>query len=465
MAYTHTQAVILAAGKSSRFGTHQSKLTYSLCGKPMIMYPLDLFHKLGIKTTLIVGHQQDMIKQMIRSHGHTDVSFCTQKEQKGTGHAVACSRHTWDKEHILITNGDMPFINEHIIQKLIDTHNESDATISFVASYCKDTDNGYGRVIQSDNHIAIIEARDIKDDITQYDEINAGIYLIKKQFLKDSIDALIQSSITGELYITDLISIASDSEKTVNVMYADFEDIQGVNTLQELSRARFVKQHNIHHKLMNKGVHIIDPDNTYIDITARIKAGTIIEPSAHIKGSTSIGSNCTIKTGSVITNTDIDDDVTIEPYCVITDTHIKDKATVGPFARIRNDSIIKHGATIGNFVEISKSNIGAQSKAKHLTYIGNADIKNNVNIGAGTVFCNYNGVSKHKTTVFEHTFIGSNTTLVAPLEIGAHSIVGAGSTITESIEDNDLAIARSRQVNKQGYASKLKEKYQQSKKS
>lgn len=452
------QAIVLAAGKSTRFNTSKTKLSFTLCGQEMLVYPVQLLLKLNIQPTLVLGYQKEAILEIMQKH-NLITSYVIQEEQKGTGHAVLASKSSWDSDHILILNGDMPLVTEDIINALINTHIETDATISFVVAHNPDPNlSGYGRIVKDQNKISIVESRHFTQDPAQYCCVNAGIYLVKRQFLEFGLTKLETNSISKELYITDLIKLASDNNEKVETITVPFDNVRGVNTLRELWAAEQIKRAEIIHNWMQKGVHFLAPQTVHIDSQVNIGTDCSIGMGVQLRSNTQILPNCTIDAFSIITNSIIHESVTVQPYSIISDSEIHQQASIGPFAHIKNKSIISSGAQIGNFTEITKSFIGHKSKAKHFSYLGNAKIGSMVNIGAGTVTCNYDGVNKHTTTIENNVFVGSNTALIAPVTISKEAFIAAGSVITKDVPEQALAIARAQQVNKEEYAPKLKEK-------
>lgn len=451
------QAIILAAGKATRFNTEKTKLAERICGQAMILYPTELLAQLNIPTIVVVGYQQETIKDIIAKHHAEAIEFIVQEKQEGTGHALACTKSSWNKEHILVLNGDVPLITPDIISSLYEEHIKTNAAISFIRSCCTDeTGKGYGRIVKNGDRMAIVEAKDFTDDVREHCCINAGVYLIKKEFLESYIATLDDNNASKEFYITDLVHIASKNNLTIATVQAPFDIIRGINTFQELSKVDEIKRRELINHWMNNGVRFLQPDNVYIDVTVTIGQGSVVHGASYLTGNTNIGKNCIIHEFSSLENVIIEDDVTIYSHCVIKNAYITSNAQVGPFAYLRAHVSIGKNSTIGNFVEIKNSTIGAHSKAKHLTYIGDTTVGSHVNIGAGTITCNYDGVNKHKTIIKNHAFIGSNNTIIAPITIGHNAFTAAGSTLTYDVPDNALAIARSYQTNKPDYAKKLK---------
>lgn len=450
------QAIILAAGKSTRFNTEKTKLAAPICGQPMILFPTKLLQTLHIPTTVVVGYQQEIIKNIITAqHGDT-INFVVQDEQRGTGHALATTKHLWQEENILVMNGDAPLINQEMIIKLYNEHKKNQCAISFITAHNESLDNPYGRVVRTKDSIEIVEAKDITNDNQLSHVINAGIYIINKNFLHKYISALTTHNASKEFYITDLVKIASNNNLKIGTTQEDFEKVIGVNIMTELWAAEEMLRALLIAQWMNNGVHFNIIQSVHLDINVTIGQGSYIGSNVHLRGNTIIGKNCTIAEFSSLDNVVLEDNVTIHSHSVLKDSLIQSGAEIGPFAHIRSNTTVGNNSIVGNFVEVKNSTIGTETKAKHLTYIGDATIGSHVNIGAGTITCNYDGRTKHKTIINDNAFIGSNNTLVAPVTIGENAFTAAGSTITDNVPDNAFAIARNYQTNKYDYAKKLK---------
>ncbi len=453
------QAILLAGGRSTRFKTGKTKLVEKICGQEMVLYATTLLEQLAIPTTVLIGYEGNTVKECItKKHGNT-INFVVQEEQKGTGHALLCTQETWHSDNLLILNGDMPLITADIIEQLIQKHYDSNASITFVTAHNADPSiTGYGRVIQEDHMYRIIEPKEFHGDTHEHCCVNAGIYIIKKEFLKASIHDLEASKLTHEFYLTDLIKIASDKEEVVKTSKVSFDAIRGVNDFKELWTVEQIKRSELISKYMSQGVRFYAAQNVHIDINVTIGQGSYIGNGVHIINNAQVGSNCIIESFSIINNSYIADNTTVYSHSIINDSTLGEHCAVGPFAHIEKKSILNDHSLIGNFVHVKNSKIGAHSKAKHLAYLGDSEVGTNVNIGAGTITCNYDGVKKHTTFINDNCFIGSNNTLVAPLTIEKNSYTAAGSVITKNVPQGALAIARPLQVNKEGYAQKLKEK-------
>ncbi len=451
------QAIVLGAGKSTRFNTGNSKLIEPICGQPMILYSTKLLAKLDIATIVVVGYQKELIMDTINKVHRGTVQFAEQVEQRGTGDAIKCSKDFWKRDHILILNGDMPLIDESIVLDLYHQHMQSNAAISFVTSHIETTNHGYGRVVTQDGITQIIEAKDFTLNPDEHCVINAGVYLVKRTFLQDSINKLNCNNKSNEFYITDLVKIASESGAGVSTLMVPFDLVRGINTMQELWAAEQIQRSRIIKHHMDNGVRFSVAQNVHVDLDVEIGSGSYIGCGAHLIKDTRIGKNCMIHENVSIESSDIGDSCEIKPFTIITESIIAGNCSIGPFAHIKQHSMIGEQSTIGNFVEIKESKIGSSTKAKHLAYIGNALIGDQVNIGAGTITCNHNGVSKHQTTISDNAYIGSNNTLIAPVTVGAEAYTAAGSVITQDVPAGALAIGRARQVNKEGYAHNLRQ--------
>lgn len=458
MTHHSLQAIVLAAGRSSRFNTEKSKLTYIICGREMIAYNTHLLNELKLPATYVVGYQKEQIIPIIQKIYHGHPSFVEQDKQLGTGHALLCSRSNWSAEHILVMNCDQPLITAELMQNFIDAHIESSADCSFVVSYNSDPGlKGYGNVIKDHTGIKIVETKHSGESLYNC-LINAGIYIFRRSFLEKEISNLQEASDSGELYLTDLIEKASANNYRVETYNAPFDIIRGVNTLKELWTVEHIKRSSLISYWMDHGVRFSTAQNVHLDLDVTIGSGSYIGAGVLLVKGTKIGSNCWIDAYSFIGNSIIGDNVTVQPHSVINDSTLLSQSNVGPFAHIRANSIIGSRATIGNFVEVNRSSIGNNTKAKHLSYLGDAQIGNQVNIGAGTITCNYDGVQKHTTIIEDEVSIGANNSLVAPITIGKGAYTGAGSTITQSVAAHSLAIARARQITKLNYVKELQAK-------
>jgi bifunctional UDP-N-acetylglucosamine pyrophosphorylase / glucosamine-1-phosphate N-acetyltransferase len=442
-------AIILAAGEGKRMKSATAKILHPLAGKPLLFYPLDAARKVKAQKIIVVaGYQGEKVK---RTFPDEDIIFVTQWKQWGTGHAAACARDvlTGFKGHILILCGDIPLIKEATLETLIARHQE-EKNLATVLTATMQNPTGYGRIVRNHKGLVqkIIEEKDATAQEKEIAEINSGIYCFDAQFLFEALESLSRKNAQNEYYLTDTIAIARDQGKNVGaVCIADEIEVMGINNRIELAQASEVMRMQILEKLMLEGVSLINPKDTYIDFGVTIGKDTVICPNTFLMGTTEIGEDCLIEPGCHIQDSKIGSQVTVRLASVIHESIIRDRATIGPFAHIRPGSDVGEGARIGNFVEVKKSTIGKGSKASHLTYLGDTTVGSEVNVGAGTITCNFDGVSKHKTIIEDGVFIGSNTELVAPVKIGRGALIGAGSTITRDVPPEHLAISRTKQVN------------------
>lgn len=454
----HVQAIILAAGKSTRFNTGRTKLAEKICGQEIILYATNLFEQLHINMTVVVGYQQDLLKEIIRRHHQAGITFVHQAEQLGSWDALQCTSKNWQEDHIFIMNGDMPLVTPEIIIKLYEAHMESQADLSFATAHYHEPSNSYGRIVRKDGIITIVEAKEFTGDPQEDCCINAGIYLVKKTFLQSQINCIELNKTSKEFYLTDLIQNAGLEGKKVVTITVPFDRIRGVNTLEELWASEQIKRSEIIRHWMKHGVRFSGAQNSHIDLTAKIGSGTIIEGGVKVRGNSVIGQDAYIGECTSIENSIIEDAAIINAHCVIKNSIVRKYAQVGPFAHLREHSHIGAHAIIGNFVEVKNSIIQEHAKAKHLAYIGDAHVGQAANIGAGTITANYDGMTKQKTVIKDGAHIGCNTSLVAPVTIGTDALTAAGSVITEDVPDQALAIGRARQINKENYYPKRKHK-------
>jgi bifunctional UDP-N-acetylglucosamine pyrophosphorylase/glucosamine-1-phosphate N-acetyltransferase len=400
-------------------------------------------------------YQADAVQAEVEKADIKNTAFVLQEEQLGTGHAVACSQETWNRENILILYGDMPLVTKELIENLIQEHQETNATITFLTAMVMDP-SGYGRVIERDGKFTIIEQKDATPEQCSINRINAGIYVMKRAFLEESIKKIGTSSISGEIYLVDLIKMACDQEQIVHAIQVPYDNVRGVNTLQDLWGVEQIKRSDFIKHWMANGVRFELAQSIHIDINVTIGAGSFIGTGVHLLGDTTIGEECFVGAFSIVSNSTVNDSSTIHSHSVVQNSKIGSNVHVGPFARLHEHVVVGDNAHVGNFVEVKRSIIGAKSRAKHLSYLGDAQLGDAVNIGAGTITCNYDGVQKNATIIEEGAFVGSNNTLVAPIKIGKGAYTAAGSTLTEDVPENALAIGRSKQTNKLDYAKKIR---------
>lgn len=445
--------IILAAGKSTRFKTADSKLAFEICGRPMVAYPYAACEELDIPVTVVVGHQQSTVIESIKRVQQHTPSFVVQTEQQGTGHAVLVALPTISADTIIVLNGDMPLITAEILQTLVSEHREANRAITFAVAHNSDpTLPGYGRVVETAPGLKIVEAKEYSGDTLVDCFVNAGIYCIQTAVARDLLPTL--AAVHGEIRITDLIAATNARGETVGYSVLPFDTVRGVNTLKELWTVEHIKRSELISYWMERGVRFSAAHTVHVDCDVEIGSGSFIGAGTLVIKGSRIGENCHVEAFCFISNSTLADGSTVLTHTVITNAHVDTGARVGPFAHIREETHIGPRAQVGAFVETVRTTIGAESKAKHLTYLGDATIGEHVNIGAGTITCNYDGKRKASTIIHDNAFIGSNSALIAPVEIGTGAFVAAGSTITDSVPAEALAIARTRQMTKPDYAKK-----------
>lgn len=449
---SNLKVVILAAGQGTRMKSKVPKVLHKVLDKTMVDYVIDASFKAGAEDVcVVVGHQSAMVKAMIGDR----VKFALQSEQLGTGHAVMqAADFIGDSGNILVLCGDTPLVSADTLQALNTLHSDENNAVT-VVSMLADNPFGYGRIIREDNSFArIVEQKDASEEELKVNEVNSGVYIFDAASLKDALSKLGNNNSQGEYYLTDALEIIKNSGKRVGIMLApDAEEFLGVNSKLQLSQATDIMKKKINTQLCLDGVTIMDINNTYIGADVQIEADTIIYPGCMIEGKTKIGTDCIIGPNTKITSSEIKNGVTIQSSVLI-DAYVDNYTTIGPFAYLRPNSRIGEHVRIGDFVEIKNSNIDDGTKVSHLTYVGDSDVGKNVNFGCGTVTVNYNGKAKFRCKINDNAFIGCNTNMVAPVEIGKNAYTAAGSTITKDVPENALAVARSRQENKEGWTMK-----------
>ncbi|SCG84236.1 UDP-N-acetylglucosamine pyrophosphorylase [Proteiniborus sp. DW1] len=450
-------SIILAAGEGTRMKSKLPKVLHKICGRPLLSHVINTAKSSGIdKNIVIVGNRSDLVRKTIEE----EVTFIEQPMGEGvpygTGFAVMQARDfIEDDSHVIILYGDTPLITNETVNNIIDFHKKGNYEAT-VLSADFDDPTGYGRIIRDKNGNveAIVEHKDASERQREIKEINSGIYCFNGKSLKIALDRLDNNNAQNEYYITDAIKILNDlGLKVGGYKILDNEEIFGINSRQQLAEAEKIMRKRINSTHMTNGVTIINPENTYIDADVRIERDTIIYPGVIIEGKTRIGEDSIIGHNSRIVDSVIGNRVEIQISTII-ESKIDDDAHIGPYAYLRPNSEIGRNVKIGDFVEVKNSKIDDNSKASHLSYIGDAIVGKGVNIGCGTVFVNYDGKKKHKTIVQDNAFIGCNTNLISPVEVEEGAYIAAGSTITERVPKGSLSIARAKQVNKEGWVEK-----------
>ncbi len=454
--------VIMAAGKGTRLKSKRSKVLHEIGGRPLLAHVIAAAARVvpAKDIFVIVGHQAKQVQNAVEDFS---VQFVLQAEQRGTGHAIMCARPAVEQhENILVLSGDVPLIRPETIARVRDFHLARKAAMTILTAEPPDP-FGYGRVIRasatSERVKGIVEQKSLSRTQQKLREINSGIYAFATQPLFANIDRLSTQNAHQEFYLTDMAAILMQAKANVVAIKADdASEVLGANTLVELSALDASLRARKCNELMAAGVSIYRPETCVIDPEVEIGADSIIEPFVQLLGRSRVGSDCRIRSYSVISNSQIGDNVQIKPGCIIDQAIVSSAAILGPYSHLRPGSEIGEGAHVGNFVETKKARLGRGSKANHLTYLGDAEIGPGVNVGAGTITCNYDGVHKHVTVIEEGAFIGSDSTLVAPVRIGKGAYVAAGSTITDNVPSDALALGRGRQIVKEGWARQRREK-------
>jgi len=451
-------AVILAAGKGTRMKSNLYKVLHPVCGKPMIKHILDQIAPIGFdRIVTIVSEGADAVKAELGDR----VAYAIQTEQLGTAHAtLQAAEHLEGLQGTtVVLYGDTPLITGETVSRLLQHHEESGAVCTVLTAIASNP-KGYGRIIRNSNGqvIDIVEEKDATAEQKAITEINTGIYCFDNIKLFDVLKRVDNDNAQNEYYLPSAFTLLREMGEKVSAYQADvFEDTLGVNDRAALAQAEAIMQKRINEALMMSGVTIKDPQTTYIDADVKIGRDTVVLPGSILSGRTEIGEGCTIGPNSEISNTKVGHHTTIR-HSVVSDSEIGSEVQIGPFSHIRPQTAIGNRAKVGNFVEVKKSTIGEGSKASHLSYVGDAEIGKDVNLGCGMITVNYDGKYKYLTKVEDGAFIGCNVNLIAPVTVGKEAIVAAGSTITEDVEADSLAIARARQTNKAHYANRYNHK-------
>ncbi len=454
---------IMAAGKGTRLKSKRPKVLHEIGGKALLLHVIA-----AAKTVVpageilcIVGHEAERVKAAVASTG---VRFVVQAEQKGTGHAIQMVKAYFAEqgatapENLLVLSGDVPLIRPETLETICEIHLREAAAMTILTAVPEDP-TGYGRVLRANpgeaEVTAIVEQKALKPEQMGAPEINSGIYCFRTRALFAQLDTLSSDNVHGEFYLTDVAAkLVAAGERVVAVQAESVDEVLGANTIAEMMHLDQAMRSVAARGLMARGVTIFRPDTCVIDASVTVGPDTIIEPFVQLLGDTRIGSDCRVRSYSVVQNSVLGDGVLVRNGCVMDGAEIADGAVLGPYAHLRPESRIGEGAHVGNFVETKKITLGKGSKANHLNYLGDAEIGAGVNIGAGAITCNYDGVHKHLTRIGDGVFVGSDSTLVAPVTLGEGSYVAAGSCVTLEVPPGSLAVGRSRQVNKEGWASR-----------
>jgi len=447
--------VVLAAGKGTRLKSRLAKVLHRAGGRSLVEHVVRACQPLRAKKMLVVvGHQAADVRSVVEPLRAQTV---VQEPQRGTGHALQVARRSIGGAKIaLVVPGDAPLVRTETLTALVRTHRAGEAAATVLSALLPNP-AGYGRILRKPDGTvrAIIEEKAATDEQRSINEINSSIYCFTLEKLWPCLAQLRPENVHRELYLTDTIALLNEQgEKVLAEVAPDPQEILGCNTRAELAEVDLIFRARKRAALMDAGTTIYVPETVLVDPEVTVGTDTVIEPHVHLLGRTRIGANCTIRTGSVISDSVLEDGVTVKEYTLVATSNLGKGAQVGPFARLRDGAVLKPGARVGNYVEVKKSLLEEGVKAMHLSYLGDAVVGRETNVGAGTITCNYDGVRKNRTSIGRRVFVGSDTSLVAPVKVGDGAYIGAGSTITYNVPPNALALARGRQEVKPGWAAK-----------
>ncbi len=451
------KAVILAAGKGTRFKSDLPKVLHKILGKPMLWYVVKAAKEAGAEEIIVVvGHKKELVEEFLKSE-FPEIRTVHQEEQLGTGHAVTCAEELLKdyNRKVVVLNGDTPLVEPEEIKRLAEVDGDMVVLTGEI-----DDPTGYGRVIRDGQEILkIVEEKDATEEEKKIKEVNTGIYAFESKKLFEALKEIDNNNAQGEYYLPDVLKVFRDKGwKVVPVVVKDFSTVMGVNNRYELSKAEKILQERIVKELQLSGVTIHNPESAYIEPEVEIGADTEIFAPIYIKGKTKIGKGCYLGAFSEIVDSTIGDETEVESHCWIKGAVLEPETSVGPFVKLRPGTYLESGARVGTFVETKNAHLERGAKANHLTYLGDCRIGENTNIGAGTITCNYDGFNKWRTEIGKNVFVGSNTLFIAPVKVGDNSITAAGSVITSNVPENTLTVARAKQLNYEGKAERIREK-------
>jgi len=463
----------MAAGKGTRLKSRRPKVLHEIGGQALLLHVIAAAETIASAAQIycIIGHEAESVRSAVAATG---VQFVLQAEQKGTGHALQqlkahfASTHTAPPPHLLVLSGDVPLIRPETLAALCAFHLAERAAMTILTAIPADP-TGYGRILRTNlanpEVAAIVEQKDLKPNQLSTPEINSGIYCFETAALFANLDRLSNQNASGEFYLTDIAALlVAEGQRVVATVAPNVDEVLGANTIAEMMHLDAALRLATAQRLMAAGVTIFRPDTCVLDAQVEVGADTVIEPYVQLLGRTKVGSSCRIASFSVVQDSVFGDDVLLRNGCIVTGSTVASGSKIGPYAHLRPGSDIGEGAHVGNFVETKNTRLGQGSKANHLSYLGDATIGEGVNIGAGVITCNYDGVHKRPTKIGDGAFIGSDSTLVAPLDIGEGAYIAAGSCITEAVPNQSLAIARSRQTTKPGWVIERKERLENERK-
>ncbi|MEG3637922.1 bifunctional UDP-N-acetylglucosamine diphosphorylase/glucosamine-1-phosphate N-acetyltransferase GlmU [Magnetococcus sp. PR-3] len=458
--------LILAAGKGTRMRSKLPKVLHPIAEKPLLGHVLDAARALNpSRLVVVIGHEGDQIRQALDAD---DITWVEQSPQLGTGHAVQCAMPHLDglkNHHLLILNGDVPLIRTETLKQCLESHSQSKRGVT-VLSCLQHPPTGYGRIVRDDvgGLERIVEEKDADPEVRKIEEINSGTYCVSLDGLPGWLSKLSNDNAQGEYYLTDIIALANAERDETHKhsgsgahCHSDGHELAGINNRVQLAAMAATYRNRVVEKHMLAGVTFVDPSSCWVASDVTIGQDTIVAPHVILGPGVHIGEDCSIGAFTEMRHTQIGHQVEVLSFCHFDQAQVADGCTLGPYARLRPGSVLESKAKVGNFCEVKKSLIREGAKVNHLTYIGDADIGRRVNVGAGTITCNYDGVNKHKTVLGDDVFIGSDTQLVAPVNVGQGAFVGAGSTVTKDVPEGALALTRAKQTNYEGWAEKRRQ--------
>lgn len=452
--------VILAAGLGTRMKSDKAKVLHAVAGRPMIEFPVAMARALGsARVVCVLGHQADAVRAAVEARfGAGSVEVALQAEQRGTGHALLQTEALLGEHDglVLILYGDTPLVSHEVLERLV--QGASPTTLTMMTARLPDP-RGYGRVVRdgSGKFVRIVEEKDATVEEKRIDEINAGIYCGPARFFFETLRTVGSHNAQGEIYLTDVMERAA-RELTVVTVSAGADEVMGCNDRLDVAKADRIIRVRLAGELMRAGVAVRDPERLYVEPGVEVGRDSALGPGVELRGKVKIGSGCVIEQGAVITDCTLGDRVHVKPYCVLSESTVGSGAQIGPWCHIRPGSVIEDDVHLGNFVETKKTRMGKGAKANHLSYLGDADVGAKVNVGCGTITCNYDGYVKSRTTIGDGAFIGSDTQLVAPVTVGAGAVTGAGTTVYRDVPPGALALTRPELVVVDGWAERKRQR-------